>query len=198
MKNPIPQAESGKTIMELMIVLTVIIILVTIAVSQFGSAGTNFDRQNIAREFKVSLERARFDSVKRRATACDHMSRVTITSASSFTLLTDLNQNGTIETGNEARVIDFENRSDVRIVGENTIFLSRSASINEAMFRQDHVRPPSMKRQRLFFVILRVRWRRRPGEFQHYIRFAYWYCCDDVRRHGRSDLFKPDGNKCQQ
>ena len=122
MKNPIPQAESGKTIMELMIVLTVIIILVTIAVSQFGSAGTNFDRQNIAREFKVSLERARFDSVKRRATVCDHMSRVTITSASSFTLLTDLNQNGTIETGNEARVIDFENRSDVRIVGENTDF----------------------------------------------------------------------------
>ena len=108
--------------MELLIVLTVVIILVTIAVAQFGSAGTSLDRQNIAREFKVSLERARFDSVKRRATDCDHMSRVVISDASSFTLLTDLNQNGTIETGNEARVVDFEDRSDVRIVGQNTDF----------------------------------------------------------------------------
>lgn len=122
MKNLIPRNQSGKSIMELMIVLTVVIILVTIAVAQFGTAGTNLDRQNIAREFKVSLERARFDSVKRRATNCDDMSRVVITSASSFTLLTDMNQNSTIETASESRVVDFDDRSDVRIVGQNTDF----------------------------------------------------------------------------
>jgi Tfp pilus assembly protein FimT len=122
MKNLIPRNQSGKSIMELMIVLTVVIILVTIAVAQFGTAGTNLDRQNIAREFKVSLERARFDSVKRRAANCDDMSRVVITSASSFTLLTDMNQNSTIETASEARVVDFEDRSDVRIVGQSTDF----------------------------------------------------------------------------
>ncbi len=122
MMNFIPRAQNGKSVMELLIVLTVIIILVTIAVAQFGNAGVNLDRQNIAREFKVSLERARFDSVKRRAIDCDNMSRVTITSASSFSLLMDLNQNGTIETATEARVVDFADRSDVRIVGEDTSF----------------------------------------------------------------------------
>ena len=122
MKNLNPRGQSGKSVMELLIVLTVIIILVTIAVAQFGNAGVNLDRQNIAREFKVSLERARFDSVKRRATDCENMSRVTITSASSFSLLMDVNQNGTIETASESRVVDFEDRSDVRIVGEDTAF----------------------------------------------------------------------------
>src|SRR5215203_5571273 len=78
MKSTEFNAQSGKSIMELMIVMTVIAILVTFAVGQLGSSKTNLHRQNLAREFKINLERARFDSVKRRATDPSTMANVKI------------------------------------------------------------------------------------------------------------------------
>lgn len=114
--------QSGKSVIEMFIVLAIAGIILTFAVSQFGRSGSNLDRQNIAREFKVSLERARFDSVKRRAANPADMARVVITSPTSFALLTDSNQNGTIEEGAETRITTFGNRSDVRIVGSDLIF----------------------------------------------------------------------------
>ncbi len=60
-------SESGFTLLEILIVLTLISIVSAIAISQFATSKTNLQRQGIAREFKIYLERARFDSVKRRA-----------------------------------------------------------------------------------------------------------------------------------
>jgi Tfp pilus assembly protein FimT len=122
MKNKGFSSESGKSIMELLIVLAVAAILVTMAVAQFGGASNNLERQNIAREFKVSLERARFDSVRRRADVCDDMARVVIRTATSFEVVMDMNQNGTIEPSIETRTIDFTNSSNVEIVGSSLAF----------------------------------------------------------------------------
>lgn len=121
MKRSRLNSQSGVSVMEMLIVLAVVAIIVTFAVSRFGRSGDNLQRQNIAREFKVSLERARFDSVKRRANVCADMSRVTINDATSFSLTTDLNQNGTLETA-EAQNRSFANQSDVTMVGNGITF----------------------------------------------------------------------------
>src|SRR6185503_15583285 len=59
--------QSGITLVELLVVLIVIAIVAGLALMQRGSANEQFQRQNVARELKVAFERARFDSVKRRA-----------------------------------------------------------------------------------------------------------------------------------
>lgn len=108
-------SQSGISLVEILIVLVILAILVTFAVAQFGNSKANLQRQNIARELKINLERARFDSVKRRAVNAADMARVTIDSATSFSVSTDLNQNGTIDAS-DTRQVSFGN-NDIRIVG---------------------------------------------------------------------------------
>lgn len=119
-------SQSGISLVEVLIVLVILAILVTFAIANFGSAKTSFQRQRIARELKVYLERARFDSVKRRAAAESEMARVIFNSPTSFTAVTDLNQNGkvlnsdgTIEDGDK-RPVDFTQRSDTQIFVSDT------------------------------------------------------------------------------
>lgn len=101
-------SQSGKSLIELIVVLVVAAILVTFAVAQFGKTDKYMTRGNFAREFKVNLERARFDSIKRRAEgAADALSRVIITSATSFTVITDYNQDGKLDLATESRVVNF-------------------------------------------------------------------------------------------
>lgn len=120
MNNLELHSQSGKSLIEMVIVLTVAAVLVTFAVAQFGSSQRNFTRQNIARELKVSLERARFDSVKRRPSVEANMARVRIDGATAFNLAVDLNQNGTLEAS-ETKQVSFPN-SEVKIVGRNLVF----------------------------------------------------------------------------
>jgi prepilin-type N-terminal cleavage/methylation domain-containing protein len=120
MNNLKLHSQSGKSLIEMVIVLTVAAILVTFAVAQFGSSKRNFTRQNIARELKVSLERARFDSVKRRPSLESSMASVSIVGETSFNLTVDLNQNGTLEPI-ETKLVSFPN-SEVKIVGRNLVF----------------------------------------------------------------------------
>ena len=75
----------------------------------------HLDRQKIARQFKNSLERARFDSVKRNVSNCEDMSRVEIKNATSFTLLIDQNKDGTLDPDNETRTVDFTHPNEVVI-----------------------------------------------------------------------------------
>jgi type II secretory pathway pseudopilin PulG len=114
MRQSKTKKESGISIIEVVIVLAVMAVLVTFAIASFRSSGSNLTRQNIAREFKVSLERARFDSVKRRASVCSDMSGVTIDD-SSFTLMIDLDNDGKL-SNYETRVSNLSNRGDVTIV----------------------------------------------------------------------------------
>jgi predicted lipoprotein with Yx(FWY)xxD motif len=77
------------------------VIVSTIAIMNMGSSKIQFERQTVARELKVAFERARFDSVKRRAASSQQAN--VVVAENSFTLNTDIDQDGTVETS-EARV----------------------------------------------------------------------------------------------
>ncbi len=120
-------SQKGASVIEVIIVLVVVSILVTISLAQLRTAKTDFERQNIVREFKIFLERARFDSIKRRPSNANDMSRVILGSSSSFTAIYDQNRNGTIlnsdgtiEAGDRHRV-DFTDRSDTQIIVSDTL-----------------------------------------------------------------------------
>ncbi len=135
--------QRGVTLVELLIVLVVIVIISTIAVMNMGSSKIQFERQTVARELKVAFERARFDSVKRRAQNSEQAN--VVVEENSFTLKTDINQNGTLEAS-EDRVntswnpgisicdtagvglsssvtVKFDKRGEVTTTGEPAVFL---------------------------------------------------------------------------
>lgn len=124
------QSQSGKSIIELLIVLVVGGILISMAVTSMGSAPNNLQRQNLAREFKVNLERARYDSVKRRAETTLDMARIRINDQTSYSVVTDLNQNGALNfsesggvlTGTDVRQVSFAGRANVKILGAGFTF----------------------------------------------------------------------------
>jgi len=93
--------------MELLVVLSIAAVVTTFSVSLFGNSKSNFQRQNAARQFKNYLERARFDAVKRRATG-GQFSTVKVLSSTSYSYTLDLNQNGTIDSG-ETISVDLSN-----------------------------------------------------------------------------------------
>lgn len=107
-------SESGFSLIEMLIVLVLIGILTTVALMQLGSSRTDFERQRISREFKIYLERARFDSVKRRPTAAADMARVILDGPSSFRAIYDNDGDGTIQPG-ETKVVDFTQRTNAII-----------------------------------------------------------------------------------
>ena len=59
--------QTGWTLVELLVVISVIAIVASMALMQRGTTNERLQRQNASRELKVAFERARFDSVKRRA-----------------------------------------------------------------------------------------------------------------------------------
>jgi prepilin-type N-terminal cleavage/methylation domain-containing protein len=118
MPNPIlSRRDAGFSIVELLIVLVILGIVASLAILAMGRSSKIIDRENIAKELKVALERSRFDSVKRRPQTCADMSRVEIVSPTSFRYITDMNQDGRLQPAAESRVVEFAGRSEVRIVG---------------------------------------------------------------------------------
>lgn len=114
-------SQSGKSLLEILVVLAISAVLVTFSVAQFGNANKNFQVQNIVTELKANLERARSDSVKRHPADRNSMARITLNNAASFSVTTDLNGNGIIENV-ETRRVNFGANSDARIVGNNLVF----------------------------------------------------------------------------
>ena len=70
--------QSGVTLVELLVVIVVISILAGFALLQRGNANEQLRRQNAAQQLKVAFERARFDSVKRRAECDPNKAKVVI------------------------------------------------------------------------------------------------------------------------
>ena len=130
MKEKIFNSQSGISIIEILVVLTVLVILTTVAILQLGRAKTDLQRQRIAREFKVYLERARFDSVKRRAANAADMAKITLTSPSSFTAAIDFDGNGTLNAS-ETRQVDFAQRSNTQILVSDTLNYPVTISFNQ-------------------------------------------------------------------
>jgi prepilin-type N-terminal cleavage/methylation domain-containing protein len=111
-------SERGYTLIEIVVVLVIVAIMATFAILALGSSTKNLSRQNVSKEFKVALERARFDSIRRRASTCTDMARVEINSATSFNIVTDINQNGVIDAESDTRTVDFSSTSLVEIVDD--------------------------------------------------------------------------------
>ena len=86
------QGQDGTTLVEALVVIVIISVVAAFAIMNRGSADEQFKRQNVARELKVAFERARFDSVKRRAEGANQAH--VVVDAGTFTLVTDVNQDG--------------------------------------------------------------------------------------------------------
>jgi prepilin-type N-terminal cleavage/methylation domain-containing protein len=130
MKEKIFISQNGFSIIEMLIVFVILAILTTFAVMQLGRSKVDLQRQRIAREFKVYLERARFDSVKRRAVDVNEMSRITLNNPSSFTATIDFNGNGKID-GSDTQRVDFTQRSDTQILASDTFNYPVTISFNQ-------------------------------------------------------------------
>jgi prepilin-type N-terminal cleavage/methylation domain-containing protein len=100
------QGQSGFSLIELLVVIAIISVVASLALMQRGSANEQFQRQNAARELKVAFERARFDSVKRRAIAPINVGDPDLRAyveifPTSFVLRTDSNQDGILDTADD-------------------------------------------------------------------------------------------------
>lgn len=120
--------QNGLSLVELMVVIMLIVIISAIALMQLGTSKEQFSRQNIAVELKNSFERARFDSVKRRATNIggnDRRAKVVV-DANSISLTTFVN-NGSTETANN-KTTNFAGRN---ITITSTLTLPYTAYYNQ-------------------------------------------------------------------
>ena len=114
MKINLLKDQAGKGVVELLIVVVIIGIVTTLALVGLGRSRENFTRQNIARELKVQMERARFDAIKRRVTVTSELAQITFLSETSYRIKYDLNWNGVLENVDE-RVIDISSRGGIKI-----------------------------------------------------------------------------------
>jgi prepilin-type N-terminal cleavage/methylation domain-containing protein len=114
------KSQRGVSLVEVLIVLVVLGILTTMAVLQLRGARTNLERQRIVREFKNYLERARFDSVKRRAVTNGEMATIVLNGPTSFSATMDFDESGTVAAG-ETRDVDFTRRSTTQILVSDTL-----------------------------------------------------------------------------
>lgn len=95
--RPNSKSESGFSIVELLVVCVIIAIIASIAIMQRGRANIDLARQNLSHDLKAALERARFDSVKRRADDAAIEANVVVNSFG-YTLRTDKNQDGALDS----------------------------------------------------------------------------------------------------
>ena len=109
------------SLIEVVIILVIIAVLTTFALVQVGQSNTQLERQNIARKLKVLLERARFDSVKRRVEDLDEMSHIVINNETSFSAMMDFNQNGELDIA-EIQQVNFGGIGNIKIVGNNLLY----------------------------------------------------------------------------
>jgi len=131
MERHFPQSDSqsGVTLVELLVVIIVIAVVASIALMQRGSADEQFKRKNVARELKVAFERARFDSVKRRAQQSPEARANVVVDTSSYTLTTyTVDSSGTATPSSQTTNTSGQN---VVMAGNNSITLPYTIYYNQ-------------------------------------------------------------------
>jgi type II secretory pathway pseudopilin PulG len=88
--------EAGFSVIDLLIVIAILGIVTSFALTTTVRARKHLARANEVRKFAAYLERCRLDSIRRRATTPDQMAQVTINSASSYSVTMDSDGDGTI------------------------------------------------------------------------------------------------------
>lgn len=109
------RTQNGFSVIELLIVVAIVTVMTALALIAFRTSKVDLERQAIVREFKVFLERARFDSVKRRAAEPAEQANLVLTSPTSFTAQIDFNEDRQLQP-TERRVVNFSQRSGTNIV----------------------------------------------------------------------------------
>jgi prepilin-type N-terminal cleavage/methylation domain-containing protein len=110
------EKQKGFSMIELLVAFVILAIIAALAVSGISRATSQLQRQSLAQQLKTSLERARFDAVKRRAASDNGLSTVVI-SPTSFTLNSDTNQNSVLESS-EAQVYRFNPDEGGKVVND--------------------------------------------------------------------------------
>src|SRR6185295_17327086 len=116
MKNPTPSknaGDSGVTIIDLLIVTTVIAMAVSLILPLALSAQRSLVRANAVQEFSGFVQHARSDSKKLHAVAPAQMAQVTILNEQYYYVVTDGDGNGALDP---PVVINLETRN-IRVDG---------------------------------------------------------------------------------
>jgi prepilin-type N-terminal cleavage/methylation domain-containing protein len=120
--------QSGVTLVELLVVIIIIVIVAALAMMQKGSANAVFQRQNVATQLKNAFERARFDSVKRRAQSSPDVRATVRVDSNSYTLTTyNVDSSGTAT----ANPLATTTAGDVVIAGSGLLSLPFTVYYNQ-------------------------------------------------------------------
>jgi Tfp pilus assembly protein FimT len=119
MKAPLTQKNlsnaAGVTVLELLIVITMIAVLTGFALMQIVRARQVMIRANAAQEFVGYLEKARLDSVRRRPLPTStEMAQVSIVNATYYSVTIDADGNGTLDA---PKVINLPVNTDLQFNG---------------------------------------------------------------------------------
>ncbi|MGI8837451.1 MAG: tetratricopeptide repeat protein [Pyrinomonadaceae bacterium] len=90
--------QKGFSVIELLIVLTIISVLTGFALMQITRSRQAMIRENAARQFAGYLEKARIDSLRRHATTSTQMAQVSVINATYYTVTIDANGDGALDT----------------------------------------------------------------------------------------------------
>jgi Tfp pilus assembly protein FimT len=89
--------NGGFSVLELLIIVTMISVLIGYAYLQIDRARQVMTRENAARQLTEYLEKARVDSVRRRPAAAAQMASVSLINATFYSVTFDLDGDGTLD-----------------------------------------------------------------------------------------------------
>lgn len=104
------ESQRGYSLAELIMVIVIIMVVSLMPIMMISSTKDRFSRQTFVRELKSALERARFDSVKRRPEMKEQMAKVVV-SNDSFQLVTYANRIGTVDSTGVAQVAQTQTKN---------------------------------------------------------------------------------------
>ena len=116
--------EKGYSLLEILIVLMITSILAVMVISSFAKSKDKLKRQDFARQMKSYFDRAKFDSIKRRATDFDEMAKIIIENDSTYSLVSDTNSNGILEAAEINRISLPQNENFKIVPGSNVYPIS--------------------------------------------------------------------------
>jgi Tfp pilus assembly protein FimT len=108
------RGERGVTILEAVVTLAMMMVIMVFALLRITEAQQALRLDNETRQFKAYLEKARVDSIRRHAQTDAQMAKVTINSATSYTVEIDADGNGLLD---KPRLIRLQPQGGITFTG---------------------------------------------------------------------------------